>query len=79
MALYISSLIFVQKHGVGEFVGSDLPKHTKLVDPQKIDLKKLLPEIWNMRRHDIFLKRFLWIRARMSLNDGNCLEQIRDF
>jgi hypothetical protein len=76
LGLYISSLIFVQKQGVGKFIASDLPKHTKLVDPQKIDLKKVLPEIWNMRRHDIFFKRFFWIRARLGLNEGKFITKL---
>lgn len=36
----------------------------------KLDANKFLPQIWETRRHVVFLKRFLWIRARLDLTDG---------
>lgn len=66
----IVSNVFPQNRDAGAFIKSDLPRHNKLVDFQKISSKRLMSEIWSIRRHGIFFKRLMWIFARLSADEG---------
>ncbi|KAI6186437.1 hypothetical protein M3Y98_00132500 [Aphelenchoides besseyi] len=58
------------------FVQADALERVRGLEIPKIDVKKLLAQIWQVRRQSVFLKRFLWIRAQVKFDDDDFLDKL---
>ncbi|KAI6199627.1 SSD domain-containing protein [Aphelenchoides besseyi] len=60
------------------FVQADALERVRGLEIPKIDVKKLLAQIWQVRRQSVFLKRFLWIRAQVKFDDDDFLDNLNE-
>ncbi|KAI6213387.1 hypothetical protein M3Y94_00144300 [Aphelenchoides besseyi] len=58
------------------FVQADALERVRGLEIPKIEVKKLLAQIWQVRRQSVFLKRFLWIRAQVKFDDDDFLDNL---
>ncbi|KAI6175245.1 hypothetical protein M3Y99_01979000 [Aphelenchoides fujianensis] len=58
------------------FVHADAAERARGLEIPKLDVRKLLAHVWPARRHSCFLKRFLWIRARVHVDDDDFLDAL---
>ncbi|KAI6189310.1 hypothetical protein M3Y99_01945100 [Aphelenchoides fujianensis] len=58
------------------FVHTDAAERARGLEIPKLEVRKLLAHVWPARRHSCFLKRFLWIRARVHVDDDDFLDTL---